>query len=402
MQLTQDPYIGATTPIVTATSLQYFVAIDKPIFVKFNRDMDGSTITAATFFIPNVSGTVRYDALNRIAYFQPAAPLAANSAFKPTVSTAVKDMAGKNLVKPYTFLVETRSTPNTSTPSVHWITQDCVSPSGVIQVMFSEQMNSSTITTSSFFIDGVTGTVTYDGATRIATFTPNAPLTPGQSYNPHVTTAATDLGGIHLGANYNFTFDACNVNNPGSFCSYTKGGYQGGGVPGQFFDANFATVFAGDLTIGINDGAGSQHSARWTSLSPGPENLKSYLTSPAGGASAGLASDYINLAATNSGQLSEQTVALTLNVYFSGVAGMPAGFGNQILTGTGTSLDGASISDILAFTNSALAGNGLPTGYTFSTLNDLVTNLNESWDDCTESGWGSTHLTHPAPLTSTH
>jgi len=106
-----------------------------------------------------------------------------------------------------------------------------------------------------------------------------------------------------------------------------------------------------------------------------------------------LPTDLVNPVATVSGQLSEQVAALTLNVHFSGtVSSMPAGFGDLKLKNTGTSLDGATISTILAIANNSLSGQGLPVGYTFSSLNELITNLNESWDDCTQSGWAKDHL----------
>jgi ABC-type transporter Mla subunit MlaD len=71
---------------------------------------------------------------------------------------------------------------------------------------------------------------------------------------------------------------------------------------------------------------------------------------------------------------------------------MPAGFGDLTLVNTGTSLDGSTVSEILAIANQALAGNGLPVGYSFSDLNELITNLNESWDNCVESEWAQQHL----------
>jgi hypothetical protein len=52
---------------------------------------------------------------------------------------------------------------------------------------------------------------------------------------------------------------------------------------------------------------------------------------------------------------------------------------------------------ILAAVNDALAGNGLLAGYTFSTLNDLVANINLSWDNCQQSDWGAAHLSVAQP-----
>ena len=68
------------------------------------------------------------------------------------------------------------------------------------------------------------------------------------------------------------------------------------------------------------------------------------------------------------------------------------GFGNLVLVNTGTVLDGLTVSGVLAVINHALAGDGLPQGMSFSDLNALATNLNESFDSCVQSTWATTHL----------
>ena len=67
---------------------------------------------------------------------------------------------------------------------------------------------------------------------------------------------------------------------------------------------------------------------------------------------------------------------------------------NLVLTGTGTSLDGYSVAQILAAANNALGGAGFPSGYNAGGLNSLINNLNLSYDtsDCSETTWGITHL----------
>jgi hypothetical protein len=107
--------------------------------------------------------------------------------------------------------------------------------------------------------------------------------------------------------------------------------------------------------------------------------------------------DATNPTATDSGNLAPQTVALTGSIALSGVGSDPAGFGNLVLHDTGGSLDGSTVSEILAAVNGALAGNGLPSGYTFDTLNDLVANINLSWDNCQQSDWGAAHLSVAQP-----
>jgi hypothetical protein len=88
-------------------------------------------------------------------------------------------------------------------------------------------------------------------------------------------------------------------------------------------------------------------------------------------------------------------LALQLNVDFNaaGITTGPGGFiGNLTLCNTGTSLDGSTISAILAAANVALGGGSLPDGITISDLNDLVDNLNKSFDNCLVTGWAFAYL----------
>jgi hypothetical protein len=392
---TQQAVLNATTPIVVSTSPSSDVGLNRYIFAKFSMDMDASTINPSTFTVAGLQGTVRYDAKNRIAYFTPAGMLAQNKAYNVHLSTGIKASTGEPMPEGYSFVFRTRTTTDASTPTAHLENTGCVKPDGTVDVMFDEPMDSTTINTTTFVIDGVTGTVSYNTSNRIASFTPSTPFTANTTYSGTITTGAADLGGVHLAADYKFTFTVCPVTTGKGYCSYTKGGYAHEGTPGQFFDQHFSQVFFGDLIIGVFDGNGSQTSARWTAANAGPADLKTYLTSPAKGPSAAFPNDATNPTATVNGDLPSQVATLALNIGFSGVGGTPTGFGDQVLENTGTSLDGASVSDILGFANYALAGDGLPQGYTFSNLNDLVTNLNESWDNCSQDGWASTHLQTP-------
>ena len=384
--------MNSSTPMVIAAEQNTDVGTNRTIFVQFSHDMDAASINTNTFLVSGVAGTVNYDAGNRVAWFKSASDFSNNSTYTYTITTGVRDANGVHLPLPYNSAFKTRDTLDSSVPNVEVVNQGCVSPDGTISVVFSEAMESSTINTSTFLVAGLTGTVTYDAITHIASFLPNGGFAPGTTYNGTITTGATDQGGVAIGANFHFTFTTCPENQPQSFCSYTKGGYAGPGAPGQFFDAHYQDVFDGGLTVGIRDFSGPQHDSHWTKADPGGPNLKTFLTSPAGGASSAFTSDHLNPTATSNGNLPEQTATLTLNINFSGVAPDPPGFGDLKLKNTGTSLDGATVNDVLAFANNALAGNGLPSGFTFSTLNDLVDNINQSWDDCNQTDWAKDHL----------
>jgi hypothetical protein len=388
----QTPQIYTTeTPVVTATSSHEFVAPNKSVQIAFNQAMDPATINSANISMPGAPANVMYDSRNAIAYIQPLQPLGFGQTYNVFVSD-VRSEKGVLIPKPYTFSLHTREALSSSPPHVTALVGECVIITGKVFVRFSEDMDSTTINEDTFFVEGVTGTVAYDAVTRTASFTPDAPFEPNTAYTAHVTTGVADLSGTHLEEEFIFTFNTCAEDQEQNFCTFTKGGYQGGGTPGQIFDENFPTVFFDDLIIGVFDGAGAQHHHRWTGDATGAAALKQFLTSPAGGVSTALLVDATNPSATTSGDLATQVATLTLNVGFSGVEGMPAGFGDLTLVNTGTSLDGSTVSEILAIANQALAGNGLPVGYSFSDLNELITNLNESWDNCVESEWAQQHL----------
>src|SRR5262249_27847270 len=93
--------------------------------------------------------------------------------------------------------------------------------------------------------------------------------------------------------------------------------FQGGGVPGSILTNCFADAFSSGLTIGTDDGAGPNHSAKWTSDSTGISALKTYLTSAAGGPNGKLTADTLNATSTSGGSLPRQTAALALNVGFN-------------------------------------------------------------------------------------
>jgi hypothetical protein len=186
---------------------------------------------------------------------------------------------------------------------------------------------------------------------------------------------------------------------PLSFCTYTKGGYGGPGAPGQLFNSSYLLSFPTGLTVGIADGAGPRHNASWTANATGQSALKTYLTSAAGGPSTALTVDITNATSTSGGQLPRQTATLALNTAFA------TGFGNlqlchladgstinswTLTAAQAAALNGTSVSTVQTNANNALGGNGLPAyAGSFGDLNQLVTALNESFDNCVASSFAA-------------
>jgi len=91
------PTVTAVNPIDGATN----VFINKKVNATFSEDMDAASISTLTFRLAAgptpVSGTVQFDALQRIATFAPTVNLAANTTYTATITTGTADLAGNTL-----------------------------------------------------------------------------------------------------------------------------------------------------------------------------------------------------------------------------------------------------------------------------------------------------------------
>jgi len=80
-----------------------------------------------------------------------------------------------------------------------------------VSVTFSEAMDASTITTGSFTLDSVAGSVSYDSGTYTATFTPNENLSRNAVYTATLSTDITDAAGNPLASAYSWSFTTADV-----------------------------------------------------------------------------------------------------------------------------------------------------------------------------------------------
>jgi hypothetical protein len=221
------PTIISTVPASAAIN----VPTNQTITATFSKPMDPSTIVASgTFTVAvagvggaTVAGTVSYTGAT--ATFKPTANLAASTQFTAKITAAAKDLSGNALgagVAPNPWNFTTGTGPNTTAPTITF-TSPANSATGValnktVNATFSTAMDPLTITAPGAFtlavagVNGaaVTGTVTYDSQTNIATFAPSANLTASTQYTATVTNSAKDLAGNALAAGlvpnpWNFT-----------------------------------------------------------------------------------------------------------------------------------------------------------------------------------------------------
>ncbi|XWV26906.1 Ig family protein [Tupanvirus soda lake] len=194
----------------------------------------------------------------------------------------------------------------------------------------------------------------------------------------------------------------------GEYCTYTQGGWgstPNGNNPGTILNNNFALVYPTGTFIGLL----SDKYVKFTSA----EQVRLFL--PQGGTAGILTKNYdaiINIMTTSAGVLGGQTLALQLNVDFgdAGIIGndfpLPS-FGDLILTnlefselGLGyTQFNGVNVRTVLAIVNEYLSKGISPTAVNrginipnAAYLNNLVTLLNESFDNCNMSLFAVEHL----------
>jgi hypothetical protein len=204
------PTVISTVPTNSATN----VAINTTVTATFSEAMDATTISGTTFTLKTtvggiaVTGTVTYDVPSKTATFTLSSPLSNNIGYTATITTGVKDLAGNAMAAPkvvaFTTIADTTpptvlsTSPANGTPGVL--------TTSVVTVTFSEAMDSASVATGGAFtlkatVAGtpVTGTVTYNTVTHVATFTPAGPLAAATTnYTATVTTAAKDVAGNPL------------------------------------------------------------------------------------------------------------------------------------------------------------------------------------------------------------
>jgi hypothetical protein len=178
------PLVVSTDPVNLATG----VPLNKIITATFNSNMNAATITPTSFTIETaakgeslVTGTITYSGMT--ATFTPSAPLLANTTYKGTIKSTVKDLLGNSLQGDYVWTFSTGLIPAVI------LTSPLNNATGVlfnkvVTATFSEPMDGSTILTTFTIMRGVTpvasSVISYTGTT--ISFTPSANLLPGTLY----------------------------------------------------------------------------------------------------------------------------------------------------------------------------------------------------------------------------
>ncbi len=212
---TTPPFVQSSTPQPGNQSFP----ISAPIKLQFSVPMEASatgTVTSSSnigLFLDSFGGTGTvvaatntYDSATNTVTITPSAPLTASTGYlvkvNPTTLSAT-GVASQN----YSLNFRAGGGSDTSRPTINGTFPSAgatgvVRPVGDIAIGFSEDVDASTITSSSVTINNsITGTVTYNPQQRAAHFSPSIPLSSNTTYTVTVAATVKDLSNNLLGGN---------------------------------------------------------------------------------------------------------------------------------------------------------------------------------------------------------
>jgi hypothetical protein len=205
-----------TAPTVTATSIAdgaTDVSVTPALTVTFSEQMRDSTINAQNITLSGpaglVSASVIYSGVT--ATLVPYGSLDYATTYILRVTQRTRDRAGNALASSAIISFTTVAAPDTTSPQVVSTTPTNnatgVAINSAVTAVFSEALDCTTVTASSFTVDGgapVAGGVNCTGAT--VTFTPSSNLANDTSHTATLTTAITDVAGNPLASSYVWSF----------------------------------------------------------------------------------------------------------------------------------------------------------------------------------------------------
>ncbi|MGE3347782.1 MAG: ice-binding family protein [Ramlibacter sp.] len=247
---TTRPRVELTAPATTTPGPTTGVPVNTAISAVFTEPMAPATISASSFRLacaaPCVApaGTVTYVVGNRTAIYVPATALVAGQTYTATISTQATDLAGNALAgnqatlpaagdHVWTFVTVAGVPPSSvsvqSTSPVAGASNVCLDATvnATFNVPSGLRMDPAALSSTIFSVTGpapgqvpvVASSVVFDAGTgRIATFTPQVPLTAGVTYRATLKSGATGVRDLAVPANtmisdftWTFTAASCAV-----------------------------------------------------------------------------------------------------------------------------------------------------------------------------------------------
>ena len=211
---TTPPTVSSTSPANAATG----IALNSSVSATFSKAMTNSTLSTTSYTLRTTAGgatvTGAVNVSGNTATFTPTVALAGSTQYTATISTAANDAAGNALAANFSWSFTTGAAPDTTPPTVS-STSPANAATGIalnssVSATFSKAMTNSTLSTTSYALRTTAGGATVTGAVNVsgntATFAPTASLAGSTQYTATITTAAKDLAGNALAANFTWSF----------------------------------------------------------------------------------------------------------------------------------------------------------------------------------------------------
>ncbi len=212
---TASDIIAPEVILTDPTNLASDVPLNKTITADFSENLNGATVNTTTFTLMNgnesIAGDVSYQGVT--ASFNPSADLLPSTEYTAKLTTGINDLAGNAMANEYSWKFTTGADNNDLIPPTVVMTLPIdlatnVPVNQTVTADFSENLNGSTVNTSSFTLmngnESVVGLVSYAGIT--ATFNPSDDLLPLTEYTAILTTDIQDLAGNAMENEYSWTF----------------------------------------------------------------------------------------------------------------------------------------------------------------------------------------------------
>lgn len=257
-----------TAPTVTGTihaNSATNVFTNAKVGATFSEAMNPASITSENFSLREavsgnvVAGTVTYSGVN--AVFVPQANLATNTSYTVRVkggALGVADLAGNVMVNDFVISWTTGALADALAPTVIQVNPADLATNVVattsVNATFSEAMDPLSVNTASFTVAGVSGLVSYNATSRMATFTPSSLLAANTLYTATVSTGAKDQAGNALATNKVWRFTTAAVTPPPVAIELGSAGAFGsfGGSAGMTNMGTLTQVNASMGTIATN------------------------------------------------------------------------------------------------------------------------------------------------------
>ncbi|MGH1541658.1 MAG: Ig-like domain-containing protein [Arenicella sp.] len=202
------PIVVATTPVDTTTDVDSNTSIS----ITFSEEIDPLTVNQNSVSLTSqgqaIAGNVSSN--GAVVTFVPTEPLMASTAYD-VVATGMADLAGNPFMGDalWSFITEA---PDVTAPTVSSTSPDSgasdVNTNFVVQVLFSEAMDSQTFNASTFSVSN--GASNHPGNINVSgnrvQFTPSTPFDYSTVYTVRVAGSVSDLNGNVLGQEMSFDF----------------------------------------------------------------------------------------------------------------------------------------------------------------------------------------------------